>query len=152
MSNPLLKTGLIATLIVFLLTCPGFSTLTQASDMKTGEQSGDEPGLVVLWTSADREVALKMAFMYTLNAKKNGWWKDITLIVWGPSARLASEDREIQEHLKAMKEQGIVLEACKACTDMYGVSEELSELGVDIKWMGVPLTDYLKGNYKVLTF
>ena len=51
-----------------------------------------------------------------------------------------------------MREQGIVLEACKACSDMYGVSEDLEELGVDVKWMGVPLTEYIKGNYKVLTF
>ncbi|PKL11188.1 MAG: hypothetical protein CVV50_06065, partial [Spirochaetae bacterium HGW-Spirochaetae-6] len=27
-------------------------------------------------------------FMYTLNAKKFSWWQEITLIVWGPSARL----------------------------------------------------------------
>lgn len=40
--------------------------------------------LVVLWTSGDREVALKMVFMYTLNSKLKGWWKDVTLIVWGP--------------------------------------------------------------------
>ena len=38
--------------------------------------------LFVLWSSGDREVAKKMVFMYTLNAKLNGWWNDISLIVW----------------------------------------------------------------------
>ena len=47
--------------------------------------------LVVLWTSGDPEVATKMLFMYTYNAKKFGWWDKITLIVWGPSAKLLSE-------------------------------------------------------------
>ena len=42
--------------------------------------------LIVLWTSGDREVALKMAFMYTLNSKRFDWgWKEVTLVVWGPS-------------------------------------------------------------------
>jgi len=120
--------------------------------MKTGEETAEEPGLVVVWTSGDKEVAMKMVYMYTTNAKRREWWKDVTFIVWGPSAKLASEDKEIQEGLKTMKELGIVLEACKACSDMSGVGEDLTGLGVDVKWMGVPLTDYIKGNYKVLTF
>ena len=48
--------------------------------------------MVIVWTSGDREVALKMVFMYTLNAKTRGWWEDITLVVWGPSAKLLTED------------------------------------------------------------
>jgi hypothetical protein len=52
--------------------------------------------LVVLWTSGDPEVAKKMVFMYTYNAKKHGWWEDITLVVWGPSAKLLAEDKEWQ--------------------------------------------------------
>ena len=56
--------------------------------------SSDSSKLFVLWTSGDREVALKMVFMYTYNAKKYGWWKDITLVVWGPSAKLLSGDKE----------------------------------------------------------
>ncbi|KXS47386.1 MAG: hypothetical protein AWL62_2688, partial [Halanaerobium sp. T82-1] len=34
----------------------------------------DKNSLVVLWTSGDKEVAKKMVFMYTLNAKTRGWW------------------------------------------------------------------------------
>ncbi len=152
MRNALLRAGMITSLVLFSLLCQGLNHQIQAADMKTVDETADEPGLVVLWTSGDREVALKMVFMYTLNAKRNEWWKDVTFIVWGPSAKLVSEDKEIQEGIKGMKEQGIVLEACKACSDMYGVTEDLTGLGVDVKWMGVPLTEYIKGNYKVLTF
>ena len=100
--------------------------------------------LVVIWSSGDREVALKMVFMYTYNAKLHGWWDDIIFIVWGPSAKLLTEDKELQNYFKKMLETGIVVEACKACSDMYGVSDQLEKLGVDVKFMGVPLTDYLK--------
>ena len=116
------------------------------------ELKTDTEKLVVLWTSGDVEVAKKMVFMYTYNAKKYGWWKDVTLIIWGPSSKLLTEDTELQEYLKKMKDEGIVLEACKACADMYEVSDKLTELGVDVKYMGQVLTDYIKGEEHVITF
>lgn len=106
--------------------------------------------LVVLWTSADREVALNMVFMYTLNAKKYEWWDEVILIVWGPSASLASKDEEIQSVIGQMKEAGVILEACKACSDQYGVSADLKDIGIDVKYMGMPLTSYLKENRAIL--
>ena len=113
--------------------------------MSTGTGS-----LVVLWTSGDREVALKMVFMYTLNAKLRQWWEKVTLIVWGPSAKLLSEDGEIQAYVAKMKDAGVILEACVTCADMYGVSESLARMGIDVKKMGVPLTGYLKEGSAVL--
>lgn len=35
------------------------------------ENANKQDKLAVLWTSADREVALKMVFMYTYNSKVN---------------------------------------------------------------------------------
>ncbi len=111
-----------------------------------------EDMLVVLWTSGDREVALKMVFMYTLNAKLKSWWQNICFIVWGPSAKLLSKDRELQGYIAKMKEAGIVLEACKVCTDQYGVSEKLEKMDIDVRYMGEPLTSYIKEGRKVITF
>ena len=108
--------------------------------------------LVVLWTSGDRDVALKMVFMYTLNAKLKGWWNEVTLIVWGSSAKLLSTDSELKGYIKKMKEAGIILEACRACADMFGVTGQLEELGIEVKYLGEPLTAYLKGEKKVITF
>jgi hypothetical protein len=108
--------------------------------------------LAVIWSSGDPEVAHKVCFMYTHNAKKQGWFEHVTLIVWGPSAELASCDLKIQAELRAMGADGVVLEACKACADSYGVSEQLAELGVDVKYMGTPLTEILKEGWRVLTF
>lgn len=112
----------------------------------------DSEKLVVLWTSADAEVAKKMVFLYTYNAKKYEWWKDITFIIWGPSTKLLSEDAELQDYIKKMKELGIKLESCKWCSDQYGVSEKLIELGVDVKYMGTVLTEYIKSEKHVITF
>jgi len=108
--------------------------------------------LVILWTSGDPEVARKMVFMYTYNAQKNGWWKDITLIVWGPSAKLLSEYKELQETIKNMSEIGVHLLACKGCADQYDVSEDLEKLGIEVKYIGLELTDFIKGDYHLVTF
>ena len=108
--------------------------------------------LVVLWTSGDREVALKMVFMYVFNSKLKGWWKDITLIVWGPSSKLLSEDEELQNYIQKIKESGVELLACKACTDEYGVTQVLQQIGVEVIYMGSPLTEYLKSDAKIITF
>lgn len=111
-----------------------------------------EGKLVILWTSGDRDVALKMVFMYAGNAPRNGWWDDITLIVWGPSAKLLASDGELQEAVSGLAAEGVTLEACKACADQYGVSGQLAEMGIDVRYMGEALTSYLKEGRRVLTF
>lgn len=118
----------------------------------TFEQSQQADELVVLWTSGDREVALKMIFMYTFNSKTKGWWEDVCLIVWGPSSKLLTEDKELQEYVARMLEAGIEVVACKACTDSYGISDEVEKLGIEVKFMGQPLTHMLKRNSKLITF
>ena len=116
-------------------------------------QNPAEPArLVVLWTSGDADVAHKVCFMYTHNAKKQGWFDEVVLIVWGPSSRLLAGDKELQAKIKAMMADGVVVEACITCADMYGVSSTLVEMGLDVKGMGVPLANYLKEGWKVLTF
>ena len=112
----------------------------------------DDSRLAVLWTSGDADVAHKVCFMYTHNAKRQGWFDEVVLIVWGPSARLLAGDKELQAKVKKMMQDGVIVEACIACADMYGVSQRLADMGIDVKGMGVPLTNYLKENWKVLSF
>lgn len=112
----------------------------------------EKDSLAIMWTSQDKEVALNMVCMYVLNAKKNDWWNAIKFIVWGPSAKLLSKDAKIQDRVKEMERLGIDVEACKACADRYGVSQNLEEMGVEVKYMGEPFTNYLKSEREVITF
>ena len=56
--------------------------------------------LHLLWTTGEKEVAMKVIFPYLINAKANGWWDDINLIIWGPSAQLTAGDRDIHRQLQ----------------------------------------------------
>lgn len=117
---------------------------------RSEEQSKDK--LLVLWTSGDRDVALKVCFMYTHAAINNGWFAKVRLVVWGPSAKLLSTDLELQQKVKVMQESGVEVLACIACANQYGVTEDLQNLGIEVKGMGVPLTEMLKSGWKQLTF
>ncbi len=116
------------------------------------EQAERKSRLAVLWTSGDADVAYKVCFMYTNAAKKSKWFDEVTLIVWGPSSRLLAGDKNLQAEIKKMQENGVVVKACLACANLYGVTDKLRELGIDVKYMGRPLSDMLKGGWKVLTF
>ena len=116
--------------------------------------NAEEPTrLAVVWTSGDADVAHKMVFMYVHNAQKRGWYDETLLIVWGPSARLLAGDKELQVKVKEMIDAGVKFQACKACADMYGVSPALSALGVEVKYMGQPLSRILQDEqWDTMTF
>ncbi|WP_372647526.1 DsrE family protein [Draconibacterium sp.] len=132
-------------LVFLILLC----SVAMATNNKPMEENKNK--LAVLWTSGDPDVAEKMAFMYTYNAKKQGWFDEVVLIIWGPSAKLAAENEMIQDYIKKMQEAGVKIEACLYCAKMYDVDEKLAEMGVDVKGMGVPLSDYLKEGWKTLS-
>lgn len=107
--------------------------------------------LNILWTTDNKETIYNMLFMYATNSKTHGWWPNVNVIIWGASAKLAGADVQIQAEIKEMICQGVTVEACKACSDNFGVSDKLVSLGVDVRYMGQPLTDYLKKGEKILT-
>lgn len=107
--------------------------------------------LYVLWTDDNPITAEKMVFMYTMNALLKGWWEEVTLIIWGAPAKLVSEDENIQEMVGKALEIGVHITACKACADQLGVTETLEKLNVEVKYWGVPLTELLQRDEKLLT-
>lgn len=109
--------------------------------------------LMVVWTSADPDVADKVCLMYAHAAKRFGWFAEVTLVVWGPSQRLLAGDPSIQAKVKAMQNDGVVVEACVACATELGLVERIAALGIEVKPMGLPLTEALKDPAtEVITF
>jgi hypothetical protein len=108
--------------------------------------------LHVLWTTGERDVALRMIFIYLMNAKSMGWWDEIDLILWGPSAKLLAEDRLVQKELDYLLQSGIYVQACLGCTEAYGVTDIIKSLGIEVKFMGETLTEVLNSGDKLITF
>jgi len=131
--------------------------LTAGAFLRSGLVRGQEKSLqnsrlAVVWSSSDPDVAHRVCFMYTDNAKKQKWFDEVTLIVWGPSARLLAGDKDLQAKIKSMLQDGVKIQACQACKDSYGVTEQLRNMGIEVKYMGKPLTDLIQQKWHVLTF
>jgi len=107
--------------------------------------------LNILWTNSDPITADKMVFMYAINGKVNNWWQEITIIIWGSTAKLAAQDPTIQEKIRMALHIGIKVSACKACADQLGVGSELEALGVEVTYWGEKLTEILKEDGRLLT-
>jgi len=95
-----------------------------------------------------------MTLMYANGARTRGWFHEVRLVIWGPSQRLVVADKDIRAYLDRLIEAGVVVQACLACADSYGIADELRTIpGVEVKYMGEPLSDFLKSDeWKVISF
>ena len=50
-----------------------------------------------------------------------------------------------------MLNSGIHVLACKGCSDLYEISDELEQIGVTVRYTGKDLTDFIKERH-VITF
>jgi hypothetical protein len=141
--------GLVFLLVAAVAVVPLLTGAVRAQDAPQ-----DAPTkLAVVWTSGDPEVAHRMCLMYTHAAKNAKWFDDVLLIVWGPSSRMLAADKDVEAKVKAMMKDGIVVQACVACADSYGVSDDLRAMDIEVKPMGKPLSDLLRSDdWKVITF
>ena len=109
--------------------------------------------LLIVWSSGEKEVAKKLVLLYGSVMIERKYWDEATIMIWGPSAKVLAEDTELQEQMKVVQKSGVNFNACVVCTDDYGVSQKLKELGVDLIHTGEMLTEALQSDdIKVITF
>lgn len=48
-----------------------------------------------------------MVMMYATKSMLKGWWDSVTVIQWGATAKLVTENEAIQEHLKIAQNVGV---------------------------------------------
>ncbi len=114
--------------------------------------SAEPTKLAVIWSSGDPYVAHRVCLMYTHAAKRNQWFDEVKLIIWGPSAKLFVENEDLQNKIADMQKDGVIVQACISCANAYGVTDDIRKHGIEVKGMGKPLTEMLQSDWKVLTF
>ena len=85
--------------------------------------------------------------MYATNALKHGWMQDVRLFFFGPAEKLLVEDPDLQELLiqyHALDRQAV---ACRFLSDRDGSSDGLTEVGVDVSYVGGQISDLIKAGY-----
>ena len=107
--------------------------------------------LNILWTNDNFITSEKMVFMYGINARRKDLWKEVTIIIWGATAKLVSENKVIQELIEEAKLEGVHITACRACTDQLGVTEILEGLDIEVIYQADPFTKILKSDETLIT-
>lgn len=139
-------------LVMVSMLIPTLGAAAGEQTEKKSEVAKKEHNQLIIWAGGDREVALKLVLMYSFYSTKNKWMDKVRLLVWGPSAKLLSEDKELQQKIKELKDVGVELWACKACADLYEVSDKLAAMGIMVHYTGKHLAQMQKDGWHVLTF
>ena len=108
--------------------------------------------LLIIWSTSEIEVAKKMILLYGSVMLPRNYWDEAHIMIWGPSAKLLSENVELQEMVAKVQATGVQFSCCVVCSDDYGVSEKLTSLGIEMTHTGTRLTESLQSDWKVLTF
>ena len=111
----------------------------------------DKKTLHILWTNADVDTSLHMVMMYASNCMIKQWWDEVTVIVWGATARLACENEAVQKEIEVAMNVGVRFSACVSCARRLGVEEKLKSMGIECISWGPPLTEILQSGGKLLT-
>jgi hypothetical protein len=107
--------------------------------------------LYILWTNADEIVFDKMVAMYARNSLLKHWWGEVTIIVWGATAKMATMSDIVKQRITELQQVGVKLSACKACADSLGVTESLERMGIEVKYWGEGLTKIIKDDEKLIS-
>lgn len=139
--------------IILIFNCCNSRHTAKENMPETGMQLKEENSvLVIIWSSADKDVALKTALSYALNSKLNGWIQNVTVLAWGPSVQLLAKDKDIQNVFTYMKQAGVTILVDKKCAEENNVTKEIEALHLDVIGMGKLLSEYIKQKRTILTF
>ena len=105
----------------------------------------------ILWASDNKETALSMVCLYAHNAKLKGWIENVQVLVWGASQKLISEDKEVQEKVKAMIADGVEVIACQKCSEDLGVKGELQACNMQVYYTGELLSSWVKSGESIIS-
>jgi len=100
--------------------------------------------LLIVWKTNNEVDIHNFVVPYAYNAKRNDWFDDVEVLIWGASQEIVRDDAVVQQRVKNLIKNGIVVYACKMCASNTNAVEVLEELGVIVRFTGDFLSDRLK--------
>ena len=102
--------------------------------------------IVIIISTSDSEKA-RTGAMYAINALKHGWMEEVKIFFFGPAQDLLLEDAELQNYMKEYESMEESAVACKYISDRDKKSEQISELGIKVEYVGKMISDYINEGY-----
>jgi hypothetical protein len=100
--------------------------------------------LLIVWSNGDIEVANKFPLLYSSVILERKYWEKAHLMLWGPSIKLAKNNKKIQKKLLKIQNTGVKISACIVCVEDYNAVKQLEKLNIKINHTGKLLTKALK--------
>jgi hypothetical protein len=138
--------------VFFLASCKSHNFPKESITETEMQLRGDTSALVIIWTSGDKEIALKTALSYALNSKLNGWMQNVTVMACGPSVQLLAKDKDIRNVFTYLKQAGVTILVDKKSVEEYKLSKEIDTLNLEVRTLGKPLTVFIRQKRTILTF
>ena len=107
--------------------------------------------LHIVWTSSDPDTALNMVLMYATNSLLNEWWDKVTVIIWGGSQKLVTENEAIRFEMQNARDVGVEFTACASCANNLGTAQALEADGIEVIRWGQKLSLLLQNGKHVLS-
>ena len=102
--------------------------------------------LLVIISSGEPEKA-RTGAMYAVNALKHGWMEEVELYLFGPAQKLLLEDEPLQQFFNEFRQLEGEPVACRFLADRDDISDRTGELGLDIQYVGKPISDLIQQGY-----
>ena len=102
--------------------------------------------IVVIISTSDAEKA-RTGTMYAINALKHGWMEEVKIFFFGPAQDLLLEDAILQNYMEEYKSMEETAVACKYISDRDKKSAQISELGIQVEYVGKMISDYIIAGY-----
>ncbi len=85
--------------------------------------------------------------MYAVNALKHAWMEEVKLIFFGPAEALVIQDPLLQELIQEYQNEAGTAVACKFIADRDDHGDEISALGIEVKYVGELISNLIKAGY-----
>lgn len=102
--------------------------------------------LLVIISSAEPEKA-RTGAMYAVNALKHGWMDEVELYLFGPSQQLLLRDEPLQKFIQEFRSLEGKPVACKFLADRDDTHDRTMVLGLDVQYVGKPISDLIQAGY-----
>jgi len=130
--------------MIFLLGLPSMAQEGSPGTAFLQEKSTSPESVTILWSSNDPDVFYNCIMPYYNYSCEKHCWKEMNLLMWGPSVRLLAENQDLQIDLSELISRGLNVKASKYSMDKFKVTEKMSRLGVEALYIEEDITRELK--------
>ena len=109
-----------------------------------------ESKVLLVLSTGEKEKALA-GLLYATNAIRNKWLSDVRVVFFGPFEKLLSEDQEVQQVVAMLQDLRTPV-ACRYIAEKDRVQDKLTQLGIDLQYVGETVSTAIKDGYVPMVF